>query len=623
MFDADYRTAEILVIVPPFASPDRPALGPHVIAARAEQAGYRTKVLYANLSFAGRIGVRRYQKLCGTPTGLLIGERIFARAMFGARAERRMEPEVERAIAEATAPSVVTLDWLQEAAEQWTDAFSDNLARMPAHIIGFSTVFEQTLASLSIAKRTKAAAPDKIFLLGGANVDGVMSEGIQPLAGSIDHIFCGESDVSFVNFLDGLHEAKPTPDRIIRGEPLEALDESPTPDYDDYFTQLAQTVGCDIHPDGLRPEEIWLPYETSRGCWWGAKQHCTFCGLNANGMQHRQKSAEKAFSELAELVARHKTTRVMMVDNIMPHSYFSTLLPQLAKAENKVGIFYEQKANLSFQKVKLLKSAGVERIQPGIESLATSVLKLMRKGSTLKINLDCLRFARALGIEAAWNLLTDFPGDEDAAYEATAELIPLLQHLQPPVGVGQLSIERFSPYFDKRDDYKITNVRPIPAYRLAFPTVERADDMAYHFIGDYDSSLRRRPDLARRLGDGVAAWKAAWAPDRAMPVLCVLDLSPGRYLMVDTRGCAHVDAEILNEGTMAAYLSGTGEETVLKRALDWGYLHDDHGLLLPLATASEHLLERFETRGVADRHDRTPATPAQTGITMPKGATAP
>ena len=613
MFDADYSTADILVVVPPFASPDRPALGPHVIAARAAQAGYEARVLYANLSFASRIGVRRYQKLCGTPTGLLIGERIFARAMFGTKAHGRMEPEVARAIAAATAPSSVTLDWLQQTARQWADDFSAALAAMPATIIGFSTVFEQTLAALSIAKRTKKAAPGKIFLLGGANVDGIMSEGIQPLAGSIDHIFSGESDVSFVDFLTNLRDQKPGNGKIIRGEPLEALDDSPMPDYDDYFAQMAQTVGCDIHPDGLRPEEIWLPYETSRGCWWGAKQHCTFCGLNANGMQHRQKSAEKAFTELNDLVARHKSTRIMMVDNIMPHSYFSTLLPELAKAENKVGIFYEQKANLSFQKMKLLKSAGVERIQPGIESLATSVLKLMRKGSTLKINLDCLRFARALGIEAAWNLLTDFPGDEDIAYEGTARLIPLLQHLQPPVGVGQLSIERFSPYFDRKDDYKITNVRPIPAYGLAFPTIERADDIAYHFTGDYDSSLRRRPDLARRLGDGVEAWKAAWAPDRVMPVLCVLDLSPGRYLLADTRACADVDAEILNEATMSAYLSGIGNQTVLRRGLDRGYLHDDYGLLLPLATATEHLLERFETpRNHAAGLDRHAAGSAST-----------
>lgn len=623
MFDADYRTADILVVVPPFASPDRPALGPHVIAARAERAGYRARVLYANLSFANKIGVRRYQKLCGTPTGLLVGERIFARAMFGAKAHGHMEPEVERAIAAATAPAIVTLEWLQRTAAQWSNDFAVELAAMPAAIIGFSTVFEQTLAALSIAKRTKRAAPDKILLLGGANVDGIMSEGIQPLADSIDHIFSGESDVSFVDFLNDLRGSKPGPGKIIRGEPLDVLDDSPMPDYDDYFAQLACTVACDVHPDGLRPEEIWLPYETSRGCWWGAKQHCTFCGLNANGMQHRQKSAEKAFTELNDLVARHKATRIMMVDNIMPHSYFSTLLPQLAKAENKVGIFYEQKANLSFQKMKLLKSAGVERIQPGIESLATSVLKLMRKGSTLKINIDCLRFARALGIEAAWNLLTDFPGDEDTAYEVTADLIPLLQHLQPPVGVGQLSIERFSPYFDKKDDFKITNVRPIPAYGLAFPTIERADDIAYHFIGDYDSSLRRRPDLARRLGEGVETWKAAWAPDLAMPVLCVLDLASDRYLMVDTRGCAQADAEILNEATMSVYLSGVGEHAVLGRALDRGYLHDDHGLLLPLATATEHLLERFESpRAYADRTASDQRNPMPTRAQILKSAGA-
>src|SRR5207237_1910604 len=61
------------------------------------------------------------------------------------------------------------------------------------------------------------------------------------------------------------------------------LDALRYPDYDDYFAQLAASVGS-----GEAAPKLLL--ETSRGCWWGEKHHCTFCGLNSAGMADRGKS---------------------------------------------------------------------------------------------------------------------------------------------------------------------------------------------------------------------------------------------------------------------------------------------------------------------------------------------
>ena len=36
--------------------------------------------------------------------------------------------------------------------------------------------------------------------------------------------------------------------------------------------------------------------ESSRGCWWGEKFHCTFCGLNGAGMKYRSKSPERVLT---------------------------------------------------------------------------------------------------------------------------------------------------------------------------------------------------------------------------------------------------------------------------------------------------------------------------------------
>ena len=57
------------------------------------------------------------------------------------------------------------------------------------------------------------------------------------------------------------------------------------PDFDDYFGAAQAPSYCDT--------VVRLSAESSRGCWWGAKSHCTFCGLNGGTMAFRAKSAER------------------------------------------------------------------------------------------------------------------------------------------------------------------------------------------------------------------------------------------------------------------------------------------------------------------------------------------
>ena len=73
------------------------------------------------------------------------------------------------------------------------------------------------------------------------------------------------------------------------GRPIDDLDALPVPDYSDYFRDLdASGVSADVLPV--------LLFETARGCWWGAKSHCTFCGLNGGAMAFRAKSQSRALT---------------------------------------------------------------------------------------------------------------------------------------------------------------------------------------------------------------------------------------------------------------------------------------------------------------------------------------
>ncbi|HET9227615.1 MAG TPA: RiPP maturation radical SAM C-methyltransferase, partial [Thermoanaerobaculia bacterium] len=239
------------------------------------------------------------------------------------------------------------------------------------------------------------------------------------------------------------------------------MDDLPFPDFEDYFEQLERS--------GLECVKPRLPFETSRGCWWGEKQHCTFCGLNGATMTFRSKSAERAFDELRALTQRHPGMFVSVTDNILDMKYLKTLLPRVREEGIEAQLFYEVKSNLRKDQVRQLREAGIVEIQPGIESFSDEVLRLMRKGVKGLQNVQLLKWCKELGVWPHWNILWGFPGEPEEDYQRMADLLPLLHHLTPPSGMSPICLERFSPNFDQSAEMGFEDVRPADAYAHVYP----------------------------------------------------------------------------------------------------------------------------------------------------------
>jgi ribosomal peptide maturation radical SAM protein 1 len=495
--------------------------------------GFRVGVLYANLLFASLGGEDLYNAIADAPTTWLMGERIFSRAAATASSPG-FQPEA--LCADIQDPNshlrVEKLKWLEQQTSSFCESVASDIARAGYSVVGASTTFEQTNASVALLDAVKAARPATFTIIGGANCESEMAEGIAALSSQIDYVFSGECEETFPCFLRQVFRGQPlSGKRIIRGSPAIDLDALPEPEFSEYFSQLEMAI------PNWKERQIWLPYETSRGCWWGVKHHCTFCGLNGENIAFRQKSPDRIIAALNAVLERNSVRLISMTDNIMPHSFFWTLLPRLAAEIPPSHIFYEQKANLTLEHVRLLERAGVRLIQPGIEAISSSLLQRMKKGCSARQNIALLRYARSLGVATNWNLLIDIPGDARADYEQTLELMPLLHHLHPPSCISSVIIDRFSPYFNAPADYDIRNCRPLDAYALAFPKRAQLEKIAYHFKGDYHSACRDFPELLPRLKAEVDAWKAAWAtPKTAPPVLDITPLDEENYLLLDTRG---------------------------------------------------------------------------------------
>jgi ribosomal peptide maturation radical SAM protein 1 len=588
-------SGDLLLICPPFASIRRPSLGLHLLKEIASEETLDSDIYYANLHLAKDFGELAY--LVVAQNAPFLGERIFSPFAFPGMAfgdRLYTEGPVTLGPAQSRHGILQQVDIaacsaeLEATVRVWLDTFRQLVRGLGFRVFGFSSTFAQNLASATMAKIIKEERPDSLVIVGGANCDGDLATGVASLTDAFDYVFVGEADSTFRHFCRNLAKNQLPSDRFVRGAPIIDLEASPLPDYHAFFAQYSFFLpDSELHAK----RDMALPYETSRGCWWGQKHHCTFCGLNGNGMAFRRKTGEKIFNELRVLRERHGKLLIAMADNIMPMQNFHDLLPQLAQEAVDLNIFYEVKANLNRQQLKCLKAAGVILIQPGIEAFSTALLRRMRKGVSAAQNIRLLRHCRSLGIFVLWNLLYDFPGDSDADYAETLSLLPKLRHMEPPEWFAPVSYDRFSPYFTEAESLGIRSLRPAQWYYEIYPPHVSIDNLAYYFVGDADVVSRRNPALVNDILAEVRTWVEAWRrPEK--PLLRVTLLPNGEYIVYDTRSGVSPKADVVT-AEMAAIITGEArqESPEVCEAMRRDWVIDVDGSYLGLAVAPEDVIE--------------------------------
>ena len=394
-------------------------------------------------------------------------------------------------------------------AEDFVELVAREILDHEPDLVGFSTTFMQNVPSLAVAARIKRYAPHVLTVFGGGNCDGPMGAALHRNFPFIDYVVRGEAELTFPALLDAI-ERGAAPEKIPgvcwRRDGVSVANPDsrhplppgkiPTPDYGDWFERFESSlIETYVEPK--------LVLESARGCWWGEAHQCTFCGLNGSLIQFRSKPADRMIAELTELVERHRTLDVIMVDNIIDNRYFVDVLPRIAALDWDLRFHYEVKSNLKDWEVAALRAAGVAHVQPGIESLSTRVLKLMDKGVHGVHNVRALRDCESAHLTTTWNYLYGFPGETPDDYWPIIRQVPALVHLQPPSGDTGILLERFSPHFDK-PELGYTYRTPSKIYKHVYDLPQsELQDLVYLFDSDY---LGVGPEVAEGLQEAINDW---------------------------------------------------------------------------------------------------------------------
>lgn len=583
---------DIVLVSMPFAPFWSCNAGIGVLTGAAKNAGLSVKATYPCIRFGQTIGAGLYNIISENYLArqTLLGDWLFSSLMQEPDHEsfKQYEQHYHQEILKAQQASLLDassipyshIHALQDACAALLADETRRIAALTPRIVGCSSTFIQHGASLALLKNIKAVNPKIITMIGGANCEADMGYETALQFPWVDFVFSGEADHLFPSLcrriLSNEHPVRLSelPYGVYTYEKAQAQKLSPyssqefevaivhemdtvsMPDYDEYVEEREQS--------GLSGGDfLACAVESARGCQKGERALCNFCGLNGARVCYRNKSPETFLAELGALHKKYGSNVFLLTDNIVSNKAFSEWLQKAAERQTWT-FFLETRSTLTEEQVKLLSTAQVFEIQPGIESLNDHLLQLMNKGNSALLNIAFMKYAREQAVKIAWNMLYHIPGETDADYWDLADLIPLLHHLSPPNQAGPISFCKFSRYYTA-PEYSGLKLMPLPAYAHVYSGLspEALQRIAYHFINAAPDGKEGLPlsDAKQLMLQRVNEWQSLYnfplgtekrIMEKSIPILVMRELN-GLIKIRDSRGCAVSSLFVLDEVESAIY----------------------------------------------------------------------
>lgn len=473
----------------PIVTPTHPSMALSILAAECRQQNIKTNVIYGSLRFAAHCTPKNYLSMANLLHYFTFaGEMLFKQyAGFpDTYSAKDYFNYAEKYLPQTDAALKIMSDFkeafqkLESYVESYLDELCDIVIATGCKAVGCEITYEQRNASLAILKRIKERNPQIITMLGGNSCTGDHGQAIADNVDFVDLVFSGEADDIIAPVVKLIEQGKTAkeinniyPSVLIKGSNTYShgrknLEDNVIPDFSDYFNELKIT-GLDKYVVPC------LLIEGSRGCWWGEKSRCKFCGIHTckETLAYRKKSAEKIVHELNTQAERYNTNIFVFTDCILSPEHIRQI-PQLIDTNNNdFHLFAEIKSNISKNDLIQLKKAGFIKLQPGIESLEDNLLKLMNKGNRAIKHIELLKNAKILGINIVWNMLYSMPFEKEEYYKQMISLLPWITHLQPPVSFNAIIYQLNSCYTQDAEHYGL-KLKPLEIYP---------------FLGSYEGSF--------------------------------------------------------------------------------------------------------------------------------------
>ncbi len=294
---------------------------------------------------------------------------------------------------------------------------ADLLSFHSPDVIGISLAFPgQVQPGYALAYTLRQSLPAAHITVGGPAISQILArlapEKIPQLLGPFHSAVLYEGEETLLALVRTLAGGQ-TPPRVLYGERGMDLSLLPSPDF--------EGLPLDKY---LSPEPV-LPYDPTRGCYWGK---CAFChyGLSPRGTAvYRQRPINRVVAHLAQYKERWGCRTVYFSQDAFAPRTARKLSLKLRSAGTSLRWATDMRPepDLTPKCCRDLKDGGALSMALGIETAAPRLQRMIDKGVSLKEMQTAVRNLAAADIAVEAMCFTDFPTETYSEANATVDFL--------------------------------------------------------------------------------------------------------------------------------------------------------------------------------------------------------
>jgi radical SAM superfamily enzyme YgiQ (UPF0313 family) len=306
------------------------------------------------------------------------------------------------------------------------ECLAQTIANFKPDIVGITSVTVTFSSAAQAAKAIKESYPKALIVLGGPHVT-VLDEQTVRENPQIDVVVRGEGEQTMVELaglvansnlanlikVDGITfmqngQLVQTPDR----EFLADLDELPDPAYQLFPLDKYRLYG-----------KLILPITTSRGCF----ANCSFClAPKMAGRKVRSRSPKHVVDELERSKKLYKPDAFTFHDETFTADNARAIEICKEIKRRKINIPWDCSTRvdrITKEVLEEMKSAGCQLVSFGAESGNQGILNIMRKGTTVELNEQAIKWCKEVGLSVTVSMIIGYPGETEETLKDTFDFI--------------------------------------------------------------------------------------------------------------------------------------------------------------------------------------------------------
>jgi radical SAM superfamily enzyme YgiQ (UPF0313 family) len=311
-------------------------------------------------------------------------------------------------------------------------------------------------SAVKVCETIKKLRPETINVLGGVHAT-FMHEHILKTVPEIDVIVHYEGDVIMSELVKKIEDGGPLSD--VKGisymeessvittpmrARIEDLDKLPYPAYHLYEPSVEEY----IEKHQVRA----FPILTTRGC----PFDCIFCSTAAlHGRKYRTRSTVKVVEQIEYLKEKYDVNSISFVDDnfTMQQDRVFELCKEMEERDVSISWGCSTRTDMvNPELLERMKSTGCDNIFFGIESASDEVLKIIRKGTSIKEAAAVVKETEKAGIKTHCSFILGLPGETP---DTADKIIEFIEEAKPTGRVlpNILEILPGTELFEREDEY--------------------------------------------------------------------------------------------------------------------------------------------------------------------------